>query len=90
MINIDKDENLLLPEIKPIFNDINNKNILNLKQNSVDKNTINNQNNTNNNPNNNIGIKMNMNMNINNFNINTNMNPHNQNMMQMPNLQYFQ
>ena len=91
--DFEKDESLLPQKIKPIFNEINKNNIINIKRNSVDNNIVNNQNNnTNNSNNNNIGIKMNMNMNINNFNINTTMNPmaHNQNMIQMQNLQYLQ
>ncbi len=87
----EKDQNLLLPEIKPLFEDIYKKNIINIK--SVDNKTlVNNQNN--NNANNNIGIKMNMNMNINNFNINATMNPNpitqNQNMAGLQNMQYLQ
>lgn len=77
-----KDNELLLPNIKSIFNEIYNKNSINLKPASNDNKMVNNQGNTNNN----IGIKMNMNMNINNFNINTTMNPmaQNQNINQLP------
>ena len=70
----EKDSNLLIDEIKPVFEEIYNKNITNIKQdlkegnNNIFKNK------------NNIGIKMNMNMNINNFNINTTMNPAGQNL----------
>ena len=87
-----KDHNLLLPEIKPLFEDIYKKNIINI-QNKENKQLVNNQNNNNaNNNNNNIGIKMNMNMNINNFNINTTMNPmgQNPNIVGIPNPQYLQ
>ena len=87
----EKDQNLLLPEIKPLFEDIYKKNIINIK-NIDNKKLMNNQNN--NNTNNNIGIKMNMNMNINNFNINAMMNPspmtQNQNMVGLNNMQYLQ
>ena len=80
--DLEKDENVLVPKIKPLFNEIHKKYAQNLQNNSSENKTQKNQNN--NNRNNNIGIKMNMNMNINNFNINTNMNPmpQNQNMMQ--------
>ena len=81
-----KDNELLLPNIKSIFNEIYNKNIINIKPPSNDNKIVNNQGNTNNN----IGIKMNMNMNINNFNINTTMNPmaQNQNINQLQYLQF--
>ena len=82
----EKDMELLVPTIKPLFIDIYNKNIINLKQNLIDSKSMSNPNNENNN----IGIKMNMNMNINNFNINTTMNPIAQNQNMIPNLQYFQ
>ena len=82
----EKDMELLVPTIKPLFIDIYNKNIINLKQNLIDNKSMSNPNNENNN----IGIKMNMNMNINNFNINTTMNPIAQNQNMIPNLQYFQ
>ena len=90
----EKDHNLLLPEIKPLFEDIYKKNIINI-QNKENKQLVNNKNNNNpNNNNNNIGIKMNMNMNINNFNINATMNPNpmvqNQNMVGLQNIQYLQ
>ena len=88
--DFEKDENLLLQEIKPLFEDLHKKNIKNLKQNSSENKTINNQNN-NNNRNNNIGI--NMSMNINNFNINTTMNnpmAQNPNMIGIQNMQYLQ
>ena len=83
--DFEKDNELIIPKIKPIFEEIYNKNIINLKPNAIDDKSVNNENN-------NIGIKMNMNMNINNFNINTNMNQmaQNQNMMQIQNLQYLQ
>ena len=87
--DFEKDENLLLQEIKPLFEDLHKKNIKNLKQNSSENKTINNQNN--NNRNNNIGI--NMSMNINNFNINTTMNnpmAQNPNMIGIQNMQYLQ
>ena len=87
-LEYEKDESILLPEIKPLFKEIYNKNIINLKSNSSENKNMNNQ--LNNNSNNNIGIKMNMNMNINNFNINTNMNPMNQNPNMIQNFQYLQ
>ena len=80
-----KDNELLLPNIKSIFNEIYNKNIINLKPASTDNKMVNNQGNTNNN----IGIKMNMNMNINNYNITTTMNPMAQN-QSINQLQYLQ
>ena len=66
----EKDSNLLIDKIKPVFEEIKNKNIINIKPELKEAN-----NNMIKNNNNNIGIKMNMNMNINNFNINTTMNP---------------
>ena len=83
--DFEKDNELIIPKIKPIFEEIYNKNIINLKPNAIDDKSVNNENN-------NIGIKMNMNMNINNFNINATMNPmaQNQNMMQIQNLHYLQ
>ena len=85
--DFEKDCELLMPKIKPIFNEIHNKNIINLKPISTDNKSSNNQDTTNNN----IGIKMNMNMNINNFNINTTMNPMAQNQgIAQAQLQYLQ
>ena len=88
--DFEKDENLLAETIRHVYVDFHNKNIINLKQNTSENKTVNNQNY--NNANNNIGIKMNMNMNINNFNINTTMNPvgQNPNMIGIPNPQYLQ
>jgi len=83
--DFEKDNELLMPKIKPIFNEIHNKNIINLKPISTDNKSPNIQDSTNNN----IGIKMNMNMNINNFNINTTMNPMAQN-QGLAQLQYMQ
>ena len=88
--DFEKDENLLAETIRPVYIDFHNKNLKNLKQNTSENKTVNNQNY--NNANNNIGIKMNMNMNINNFNINTTMNPmgQNPNIVGIPNPQYLQ
>ena len=72
-----KDSDLLIENIKSIFEQIYNKNIVNIKPQMKEMN--NSYKNSNNNMNNNIGIKMNMNMNINNFNINATMNPLGQN-----------
>lgn len=85
--DFEKDSELLMPKIKPIFKEIYNKNIINLKPISTDNQSSNKQDNTNNN----IGIKMNMNMNmnINNFNINATMNPMAQN-QGIAQLQYLQ
>ena len=66
-----KDNYLLIDEIKIHFERIYNQNIINIKPEMKDLN----HNLYKNNNANNIGIKMNMNMNINNFNINTTMNP---------------
>ena len=67
-----RDSNLLMEEIRQLFEKIYNKNIINIKP-ELKEGTYNLF--RNNNTNNNIGIKMNMNMNINNFNINATMNP---------------
>ena len=85
--NLEKDENLLLPEIKPLFKEIYSKNLKNLKPKNEDIKSLNNLNNS---TNNSYGIKMNMNMNINNFNINTTMNPmaQNPNIIPINNYQY--
>ena len=76
-----KDSELLIENIKSIFEQIYNKNIVNIKPEMKEMNNL-----YNNNMNNNIGIKMNMNMNINNFNINTTMNPLGQNHNIFPNM----
>ena len=70
-------------ELKRLFGEIYNQNIVNIKPEMKD---LNNMYKINNNMNNNIGIKMNMNMNINNFNINTTMNPLGQNNNMFPNM----
>ena len=88
--DFEKDENLLPPEVKPLFEELHQKNNKNIKKESENK-TANNQNNNNRNNNNNIGI--NMSMNINNFNINTTMNnpmAQNPNMIGMQNMQNMQ
>ena len=90
--DFEKDEGLLLPEIKPLFQELHLKNSQNITKNAPENKATNYQNN--NNRNSNIGI--NMSMNINNFNINTTMNnsmAQNQNMLgmqNMPNIQYYQ
>ena len=78
-----KDSDLLIENLKRLFGEIYNQNIVNIKPEMKD---MNNMYKINNNMNNNIGIKMNMNMNINNFNINTTMNPLGQNNNMFPNM----
>ena len=78
-----KDSDLLIENLKRLFGEIYNQNIVNIKPEIKDQN---NMYKINNNMNNNIGIKMNMNMNINNFNINTTMNPLGQNHNMFPNM----
>ena len=78
-----KDNDLLIENLKRLFGEIYNQNIVNIKPEIKDQN---NMYKINNNMNNNIGIKMNMNMNINNFNINTTMNPLGQNHNMFPNM----
>ena len=78
-----KDSDLLIENLKRLFGEIYNQNIVNIKPEMKD---LNNMYKINNNMNNNIGIKMNMNMNINNFNINTTMNPLGQNNNMFPNM----
>jgi len=85
--DLNKDSNFLPLEAKDLFQKINDKYIMNIKQNFIN-NSINNINN-----NSNIGINMNINMQMNNLNINGNINPinQNQNIMEInPNLQYLQ
>ena len=88
--DFENDHHLLLQEIKPLFEEIYKKNIINIK--NIEEKKLGNNQNYNSNANNNIGIRMNMNMNINNFNINTTMNPmaQNQNMVGLQNIQYLQ
>ncbi len=81
-----KDSDLLIENIKLIFEKIYYTNIVNIKPEMKD---MNNLLRNNNNMNNKIGIKMNMNMNINNFNINTTMNPLGQNHNIFPNMNNF-
>ena len=81
-----KDSDLLIENIKLIFEKIYYTNIVNIKPEMKD---MNNLLRNNNNMNNKIGIKMNMNMNINNFNINTTMNTLGQNHNMFPNMNNF-
>ena len=75
-----KDINILPPEAKALFHQINDKNI---KENLLNNNAINNIN-----PNN-VDINLNLNMQMNNLNINGNLNPLTQNQTIInPNIQY--